>query len=37
MKTRTDIVSDFYNQVKNEDTRLIRSRHGQLEHAVTMN
>ena len=36
MKTRTDIVSDFYSQA-NEDTRLIRSRHGQLEYAVTMN
>lgn len=36
MSTRTEIVSSFYNQV-DEDSRLQRSRHGQLEYAVTMN
>ena len=35
MSTRTEIVSGFYNQV-DEDSRLQRSRHGQLEYAVTM-
>ena len=35
MSTRTEIVSSFYNQV-DEDSRLQRSRHGQLEYAVTM-
>ena len=35
MSTRTEIVSSFYNQV-DEDSRLQRSRHGQLECAVTM-
>lgn len=36
MSTRTEIVSSFYCQV-DEDSRLQRSRHGQLEYAVTMN
>ena len=35
MSTRTDIVSGFYDQA-DEDSRLRRSRHGQLEYAVTM-
>ena len=35
MGTRTEIVSSFYNQA-DEDTRLQRTRHGQLEYAVTM-
>ena len=35
MKTRTEIVSGFYDQA-DEDSRLQRSRHGQLEYAVTM-
>lgn len=35
MSTRTEIVSGFYDQV-DEDSRLQRSRHGQLEYAVTM-
>ena len=35
MSTRTEIVSSFYNQA-DEDSRLQRSRHGQLEYAVTM-
>jgi len=35
MSTRTEIVSNFYNQA-DEDSRLQRSRHGQLEYAVTM-
>ena len=35
MSTRTEMLSSFYDQA-NEDTRLQRSRHGQLEHAVTM-
>lgn len=35
MSTRTEIVSSFYSQV-DEDSRLQRSRHGQLEYAVTM-
>ena len=35
MKTRTEIVTGFYNQA-DEDSRLQRSRHGQLEYAVTM-
>jgi ubiquinone/menaquinone biosynthesis C-methylase UbiE len=36
MSTRTEIVSGFYDQA-DEDSRLRRSRHGQLEYAVTMN
>ncbi len=36
MSTRTEIVSSFYRQA-DEDSRLQRSRHGQLEYAVTMN
>lgn len=32
---RTQIISDFYNKYE-EDSRLTRSRHGQLEYAVTM-
>ena len=36
MSTRTEIVSGFYDQA-DEDSRLQRSRHGQLEYAVTMN
>ena len=35
MKTRMEIVSSFYHQA-DEDSRLQRSRHGQLEYAVTM-
>ncbi len=35
MKTRIEIVSSFYHQA-DEDSRLQRSRHGQLEYAVTM-
>ncbi|MBR4360902.1 MAG: class I SAM-dependent methyltransferase [Clostridia bacterium] len=35
MSTRTEIVSSFYDQA-DEDNRLLRSRHGQLEYAVTM-
>ena len=35
MSTRMEIVSSFYDQA-DEDTRLQRSRHGQLEYAVTM-
>ncbi len=35
MSTRAEIVSNFYNQA-DEDSRLQRSRHGQLEYAVTM-
>ena len=35
MSTRTEIVSGFYDQ-HIEDTRLQRTRHGQLEYAVTM-
>ena len=36
MSTREEIVSGFYDKY-NEDSRLQRSRHGQLEYAVTMN
>ena len=36
MGTRTEIVSGFYDRA-DEDSRLQRSRHGQLEYAVTMN
>ena len=36
MSTRKEIVSSFYEQV-DEDSRLQKSRHGQLEYAVTMN
>ena len=36
MSTRTEIISSFYHQ-SDEDSRLQRSRHGQLEYAVTMN
>ncbi len=35
MSTREEIVSRFYDQA-DEDTRLRRSRHGQLEYAATM-
>ncbi|MBQ6004125.1 MAG: class I SAM-dependent methyltransferase [Clostridia bacterium] len=35
MNTRKEIVSSFYEQV-NEDERLLRSRHGQLEYRTTM-
>ena len=35
MSTRMEIISSFYNQA-DEDSRLQRSRHGQLEYAVTM-
>ena len=35
MSTRTEIVSGFYERA-DEDSRLRRSRHGQLEYAVTM-
>ena len=34
MSTRKEIVSSFYEQV-NEDERLLRSRHGQLEYIST--
>ena len=36
MSTRTEIIREFYDQA-DEDNRLQRSRHGQLEYAVTMN
>jgi len=36
MSTRKEIISEFYDQA-DEDSRLQRSRHGQLEYAVTMN
>lgn len=36
MSTRTEIVSSFYDQA-DEESRLRRSRHGQLEYTVTMN
>lgn len=36
MSTREDIVSGFYDHVGNEDTRLKRTRHGQLEYLTTM-
>ncbi|MCR4949791.1 MAG: class I SAM-dependent methyltransferase [Solobacterium sp.] len=36
MASRTEIISRFYDQA-DEDGRLQRSRHGQLEYAVTMN
>ena len=36
MSTRTEMVSGFYDRA-DEDSRLLRSRHGQLEYAVTMN
>ena len=36
MSTRTEIVIGFYDRA-DEDSRLKRSRHGQLEYAVTMN
>ncbi len=36
MSTRMEIISGFYDQA-DEDSRLQRSRHGQLEYAVTMN
>lgn len=35
MSTRVEIVNSFYNQI-NEDQRVVRSRHGQLEYATTM-
>ena len=35
MSTREEIVSGFYDHA-NEDSRLKRSRHGQLEYATTM-
>ena len=35
MSTRTDMLSGFYERA-DEDSRLLRSRHGQLEYAVTM-
>ena len=35
MSTREEIVSGFYD-LANEDSRLKRSRHGQLEYATTM-
>ena len=35
MSTRKEIVSGFYGQA-DEDSRLKRSRHGQLEYATTM-
>ncbi len=35
MPTRVEILNDFYQQ-SNEDRRLIKSRHGQLEFATTM-
>ena len=36
MSTRAEIISSFYDKA-DEDSRLLRSRHGQLEYAVTMN
>lgn len=36
MSSRIDMINSFYNSV-NEDTRLQRSRHGQLEYLTTMN
>ncbi|MBE6910830.1 MAG: class I SAM-dependent methyltransferase [Ruminococcaceae bacterium] len=36
MSTRTEILNGFYGQY-NEDGRLQRTRHGQLEYAITMN
>lgn len=36
MSTRIEILRDFYNQI-NDDARLQKSRHGQLEYIVTMN
>ena len=36
MKTRLEILQEFYDW-SNEDSRLARTRHGQLEYAVTMN
>ena len=36
MSTRHEILSDFYSQI-DEDARLQKSRHGQLEYLVTMN
>ena len=35
MSTRNEIVSGFYHQF-NEDGRLLRTRHGQLEYRTTM-
>ena len=35
MPTRTEIISGFYDRA-DEDSRLLRTRHGQLEYAVTM-
>lgn len=35
MDKRVDIINEFYNG-RDEDTRLIRSRHGQLEYLTTM-
>ena len=35
MRTRKEILSSFYGQT-DEDGRLKRSRHGQLEYATTM-
>ena len=35
MRTREEIVGSFYDRA-DEDSRLLRSRHGQLEYAVTM-
>ena len=36
MSKRIEIVNSFYSGI-NEDTRLSRSRHGQLEYFTTMN
>ncbi len=36
MSKRVEIVGDFYNQY-DEDTRLARTRHGQVEYRMTMN
>ncbi len=36
MSKRIEIVSSFYDDIE-EDSRLNRSRHGQLEYVTTMN
>ena len=35
MKNRIEIVSDFYGKYE-EDNRLLKTRHGQLEYITTM-
>ena len=36
MSTRKEIISSFYNEI-DEDGRLLKTRHGQLEYSTTMN